>query len=961
MIPFPRFRFWLPVLLAVLAVLFFSSFAQATPSQQADPSDPGEPLSFVQVAAGEEHACGLTDTGGVYCWGDNGNSQLGEGYDFDSAFAVPVAGLDSGVTQLAAGGFTTCALLEDGSVQCWPQDWEPDAYTPQGLESDVTALAGGRWHFCAMVGGEVLCWGNNGDGQLGDGTTDEQAEPTPVQGLAGTPSAVDAGDDHTCAVLDDGAIQCWGSNSYGQLGDGGEESSVTPVSVQGLSGPAVAVAAGSTHTCALLEAGDVQCWGFNAGLTDDRSTWTLAEPVSVAELRGASEVATYGSLTCGLIEGAVRCVAAINNYGQLGAPSSLDETRVSEPVGLADVATSVSVGLDFACASLANGNIQCWGYNQRGQLGNGVATTHDIPVTVSGVVSPTAVGFGGWFMRGFTCAQTSDDFLCWGDNMAIQLSTEQGAQFGSPKPGQSLPAPVVQIAAGTQRICVLLENGSVWCWGPGFFGQLGNGSDSGSYEPVQVTGLGRGVTTLVGGSQHLCALTDAGRVWCWGANFEGQLGTGEGEQANQPVTPAGLESGVTALYGSDAGACAQKEDSEILCWGPNYSGALGVGDTDGRATPAPMTLLDETPLALSIGGSHACAVLEGGAVECWGANFKGQLGIAGTDEFTITTGTVEELPGPAISVHASERNTCAILEDRSLWCWGENRGGELGTGSAVLTSTIPLHVAGLGAGVQDVVVGAQHACAVLENGELRCWGNNGDGQLGIGAQSSASTPQTVVDRPVQQLALDASRGAPGSRFTLSGYNLPADTALTITANGEVLSPTLETLGRGSLLAWLDAAEADPGYYELVIATSDEVTDAIPFSSTLHLLVAEDASLLEPAGGGLPVVALPEGIARDLEDAPAELQQQTMLVLRAGVNLRDAPNGEIVGQTSAETEVVYDAARVPADAAESTLPAEDGSEVVLTGVNAVERVWLPVIWEDQEAWVADVVVEQVINR
>lgn len=314
-------------------------------------------------------------------------------------------------------------------------------------------------------------------------------------------------------------------------------------------------------------------------------------------------------------------------------------------------------------------------------------------------------------------------------------------------------------------------------------------------------------------------------------------------------------------------------------------------------------------------------------------------------------------PASAVSVHASERNTCVILEDSSLWCWGENWGGELGAGSAVLTSTTPLPVVGLGADVSDVVVGAQHACAVQENGELRCWDNNGDGQLGIGAQSSASTPQTVIGQPVLHLAPDASRGALGSRFTLSGYNLPADTPLTITANGEVLSPTLETLGRGSLLAWLDAVEADPGNYELLIATSDEVTEA----PTFYLLIAEDAPLLEPAGGRLPVVALPAGIARDLEDAPAESQQQTLLVLRAGVNLRDAPNGEIVGQTTAETEVVYDAARVPAGAAETTLAAIDGSEVVLTGASAVERVWLPVLWEEQEAWVSDVVVEQVITR
>ena len=136
---------------------------------------------------------------------------------------------------------------------------------------------------------------------------------------------------------------------------------------------------------------------------------------------------------------------------------------------------------------------------------------------------------------------------------------------------------------------------------------------------------------------------------------------------------------------------------------------------------------------------------------------------------------------------------------------------------------------------------------------------------------------------------------------------------------------------------------------------------MPVSSTLHLIIADDAQLLEPVGGGLPVVALPGGVARSVEEAPEALQQKTVLVLKAGVNLRDAPNGEVLGKTSAESEVEYDAGRVMSAPAEATLSGDDGSTVVLQGAAAAGRVWLPVRWEDQEAWVADVVVEMVSER
>ena len=248
---------------------------------------------------------------------------------------------------------------------------------------------------------ELLCWGSNGDGQLGDGTTDEREDPAPVQGLEDTPLAVDAGDDHTCAVLRGGAIQCWGADSFGQLGDGGTESSSVPVTIAGLGGPAVSVAAGMVHTCAQLEDKTVQCWGYNAGLSKDRTAWTLPKPTTVRELSGADGgLVAGGHTTCGITEGSVSCVTASNNHGQLGDAAKPDDTRTSEPISLTDAAASISVGLDFACVVLKNGGVQCWGYNQRGQLGAGTPVLRDMPMTVSGVVSPTMVAIGGAHSRG---------------------------------------------------------------------------------------------------------------------------------------------------------------------------------------------------------------------------------------------------------------------------------------------------------------------------------------------------------------------------------------------------------------------------------------------------------------------------------------------------------------------------------------------------------------------------------
>jgi alpha-tubulin suppressor-like RCC1 family protein len=188
---------------------------------------------------------------------------------------VDVSGLTSGVTALAAGGYHTCALLAGGGVKCWGANGTGqlgDGSTTQhntpedvkDLESGVVGLTAGALHTCAaLAGGGAKCWGYNLYGQLGDGTITDSLTPVPVSGLTTGVAALGAGGNHTCALLAGGGVKCWGFNEDGQLGDGATTDSSTPVDVSGLTNGAASVTAGGRHTCAGLEAAGVKCWGNN--------------------------------------------------------------------------------------------------------------------------------------------------------------------------------------------------------------------------------------------------------------------------------------------------------------------------------------------------------------------------------------------------------------------------------------------------------------------------------------------------------------------------------------------------------------------------------------------------------------------------------------------------------------------------------------------------------------------------
>lgn len=279
------------IVLALCAV-FFAACAEVRMNAQLL-------TDVVDVEAGERHTCVLTSAGGVKCWGFNHDGQLGDGKGADRSTPVDVVGLTSGAKAIAAGWRHSCAISSVGGVRCWGNNHdgqigdgtENDRTTPQdvvGLLTQVTAITAGERHTCALTAaGGVKCWGNNHDGQLGNGMDNDSPMPVDVVGLTGGVTAIAARWRHTCSLTSAGEVKCWGGNHHGELGDGTKSDKRTPGEVVGLTSGAKAIASGWRHVCALMSDGGVKCWGFNhEGQLGDGTGIDRRTPVDVVMIGG---------------------------------------------------------------------------------------------------------------------------------------------------------------------------------------------------------------------------------------------------------------------------------------------------------------------------------------------------------------------------------------------------------------------------------------------------------------------------------------------------------------------------------------------------------------------------------------------------------------------------------------------------------------------------------------------------
>jgi alpha-tubulin suppressor-like RCC1 family protein len=333
----------------------------------------------------------------------------------------------------------------------------------------------------------------------------------------------------------------------------------------------------------------------------------------------------------------------------------------------------------------------------------------------------------------------------------------------------------VQLAAGDYHTCARLDDGAVRCWGLNFTGQLGYGhtepvGDNEVPADLDPVNVGAQVVQLAAGSYHTCARLDGGGVRCWGGGDVGQLGYGNTEAIGDDEDPASqglVDVGglVVDLAAGGYSTCAVLQGGAIHCWG--QSGALGypnagnIGDDEFPASVGPVQIGDAA-IEVVVGRYHTCALLQGGAVRCWGSNYHGALGYPGLDTLGIdehpdTVGPVE-VGGPVTKLSAGYQHTCALL-DGALRCWGYALYGRLGYGH--LDFGDELHVGDdetpasvgdvpLGGIAIDVATGEAHTCALLDGGAVRCWGEGRYGRLGYATLDDIGddeTPSSVGDVP----------------------------------------------------------------------------------------------------------------------------------------------------------------------------------------------------------------------
>ena len=504
----------------------------------------------VAISSGGSHTCAILDNGDVSCWGYGNFNQLGNGGAFDKTTPTPTSSLGTSRTAvgLSSGGDHTCAILDNGDVSCWgygnygqlgnggtSQQTTPTLSSSLGLDRTVAlserdidgdgiktifqahkkldyreqSLSASNYHTCVILdNGEVSCWGYAHPGVFGNGGgTNNQPTPrlTSSLGTGRTADAISSGYDHTCAILDNGSVSCWGAGDFGQLGNGGTSDKNIPTltSSLGTGRKAVAISAGGSRTCAILDNGDISCWGYG-------------------------------------------------NYGLLGngGTSHQNTPTLTSSLGTGRTAVAISSGHEHTCAILDNGAVSCWGRNINGQLGNGGTSQQNTPTLTNSLGTgrtAVAISSGGYH----TCVILDNgEVSCWGRGINGQLGYGGTTSQTSPTLTSSLGTgrSAVAISSGDDHTCAILDNGSVACWGEGMYGRLGNGETSSQSTPTLTSSLGTGRTAvaLSSGGSHTCAILDNGSVSCWGSGYFNQLGNGGTSDKYTPTLTSSLGNDRTA-------------------------------------------------------------------------------------------------------------------------------------------------------------------------------------------------------------------------------------------------------------------------------------------------------------------------------------------------------------------------------------------------------------------------------
>lgn len=716
----------------------------------------------IAIAAGAEFSVALRRDGTVWAWGKNSSGQLGIESMTGQASPVQVSGLTDAKAIGAGSTHAMAVRTADGSVWSWGSgsygqigngvNREQTKPTRSGTVIGIKAVAGGLNFTLALhEDGTLYSWGRNEAGQLGDRTQTLQNSPVRVRDVAGA-VAIAAGTQYGIARTASGVVS-WGNNENGQFGNGASgTSSLVPIAARGCQDTqAVDPSSFSTRTrftgsgehLLFVQADRACAIGDNGyGQLGDGAIVDRWRPKFSAGPRDIIQVATGRQHSLGVTSDGSVWAWGANSYGRLGDGTTTPRIR---PFRLQSMTKAVAVGAGayHSVALLSDGTVVSWGYNGDGQLGDGTVNTRYEPVRVIGLSDVVAIAVGDEFSAAL---RRDGTVWAWGKNSSGQLGDRSTDSRTSPVEVSELKG-IVAIASGTTHMLALRgRDGTIWTWGNGTYGQLGTGDGGSESSPVRAGDLA-GAISIAGGEVFSLAVLADGTVWSWGRNTSGQLGDRTVTSKTEPVRVTAADKGRKVAAGG-AFSILEKSDGTNWIWGDNSSGQFGTGTTTGSTTMLSLAnCVDEaaipprsrfTSKVLDANADHSMVVRADASLWVSGTNQYGQLG---------TGNVLPATPGRAVgvantkSVATGAQHSVAVTNDGSVWAWGTGSYGRLGDGTTVAKQT-PVRLTGI-SGVTTVAAGAYHSMALKSDGTVWCWGYNGNGQLGNGSTTDRATPTQV--------------------------------------------------------------------------------------------------------------------------------------------------------------------------------------------------------------------------
>lgn len=752
----------------------------------------GEVTNTLTVQTLDDSQTELTETFNVIASGTAGSAGdvvpgSGQGVITDNDSGTPK------VTKVAPGINHTCVLFGDGNVKCWGSmryglllrsdfrygddtnevgDGTPAISLGTGIYPKSIAL--GEYSACAILSDNTMkCWGRGGYYSLQNKDfgvhPNEMGDNLPKADLGNDsnfPIKVVSSLNHSCVIFNDGRLKCFGENGNGQLGQGNTTDLGSNLVTRGNSLPYVDVGSDRTvkdvvlmesATCAHLDNDLVKCWGAGAnGRTGHESTATIG-----------------------------------NESGEMG--DNLDYVDL----GVGRTVKKLASAYSTMCAILDNDLVKCWGSGYRGRSGQG--HTNDIGTTLGDMgdnlpyvdigTGRTAIDIAGGDQH-FCVILDDTSTRCWGGNTNGVLAIGNTNHIGdtSGEMGDNL----IPIDFGTNRSalkmrlgkltsCFILDNGDVKCSGENGNGRLGygssqnigdNSSELGDNWQALNLGTGRSVKEIGVGvfNNFTCFILDDDSLKCFGANDYGQLGQGNsaigdepGEMgANLPVLDLGTGVKAKNLYSGGHHSCIIDSFDRVKCWGRNLAGSLGLGsfsaygdtaDEVGDNLPFVNLGTGRTAKKLALGEVHTCALLDNNDVKCWGEGANGRLGYENSNDLGTSPTHMTNLQAIdfgsdryAVDISAGYYHTCALLDNGDTKCFGagsrgalvDERATNVGDDSGEMGDNLPAINVGSNLNVTAMSLGARRSCFILSDNTVKCWGSNHSGQLGLGFGASSA-------------------------------------------------------------------------------------------------------------------------------------------------------------------------------------------------------------------------------